>query len=77
MVEKIENSTIQIGTVEVEKGYKPFVIGVDTFDGTDWFDGWFDTEEEAINHARTTGEEMLKKHAYNKNGKHIEQGGRF
>lgn len=66
---------IKIGGVRVKLNGKPFVIGVDTFDGTDWFDGYFDTDEEAIRYAQNSGGEMLKKHAYNKDGKHIGEGG--
>jgi len=53
------------------------VIGVDTFDGTDWIDGDFDTAEEAINHARQRGGTMLKMHAYDDRGRHVGEGGTF
>lgn len=53
------------------------VIGVDTFDGGDWVDGDFDTAEEALRHARGRGGEMLKMHAYDDEGKHLGQAGRF
>lgn len=69
--------TIKIGDVEVELKGKPFVIAVDTFSHEDWFDGYFDTNEGAIGYAESTGGTMLKKHAYDKEGKHIGDGGTF
>lgn len=68
---------IKIGSVEIGLTGKPFVIGVDTFSYEDWFDNYFNTDEEAIKYAESTGGEMLKKHAYNKSGKHIGEGGTF
>ena len=68
---------MKIGNVEVEDKGKPFVIGVDTFDYTDWLDGYFDTNEEAIKEAEERGRPMLRMHAYNKDGKHIGGGGEF
>ena len=68
---------INIGKVKVELKGKPFVISIDTFSNEDWFDGYFDTNKEAIEHAESTGGKMLKKHAYNKIGKHIGEGGTF
>lgn len=70
-------SEIFIGGVKVELNGKPFVIGVDTFSHEDWLDDYFETNEEASRHAQTTGGEMLKKHAYDKDGKHIAEGGTF
>ena len=68
---------INIGNVKVELKGEPFVIGIDTFSHEDWFDGYFDTNKEAIEHAKLTGGKMLKKHAYDKEGKHIGSGGTF
>ena len=53
------------------------VIGVDTFDGTDWIDGDYDTEEIAIQQAKVKGGTMLKTHVYNDEGKHIFEAGTF
>lgn len=50
---------------------KPFfVIGVDTFDGTDWVEGQFDAMPDALNHAmrETAGKQMLKMFVYNRDG---------
>ena len=68
---------IKIGDVKIELNGKSFVIGVDTFDGTDWLEGYFENDEEAIQHAKERGGEMLKMHAYNQDGKHIGEGGEF
>lgn len=53
------------------------VVGVDTFDHTDWISGDFDTEKQAIDHAdeQVIDEEMLKMHVYNDKGKHIYDAG--
>lgn len=55
------------------------VIGVDTFDGGDWVSGDFDTLPEAKAHAsqKTTGQQMLKMHIYNDQGKHLSEAGTF
>lgn len=53
------------------------VIGVDTFDGTDWVVGDFDTLEVAVQRAREKGGEMLKTHVYNDHGEHLFEAGRF
>lgn len=55
------------------------VIGVDTFDGTDWVSGDFDTIEEARAHVakHTKGEQMLMMHIYNDRGSHVGQAGSF
>ncbi len=63
--------------LKLEDEGKPFVIGVDTFDYTDWLEGYFDTNEEAIKEAEERGRPMLRMHAYNKDGKHIGGGGEF
>lgn len=49
------------------------VVGVDTFDHTDWVSGDFRTKEEAIKHAekQVKDEEMLKMHCYDDKGKHF------
>ena len=53
------------------------VIGVDTFDYTDWIEGDFDTKEEAFQKARDIGASMLKTHVYDDNGNHIYEDGKF
>jgi hypothetical protein len=76
-IEKAKKGKIYIGQTEVKLKGKPFVIGVDTFDGDDWLVGYFETNNEAIENARNRGKEMLKMHAYDKNGNHIGEGGTF
>lgn len=51
------------------------VIGVDTFDGTDWTEGDFGTKEEAVAHADKRGSRMLKMHVYDEHGNHIHDAG--
>lgn len=71
-------TTIRIGNVTKELDGKPFAIGVDTFDNSDWlYDDKFETDEEAIAFVQKEGKKMLKTHAYNKDGKHIGEGGEF
>lgn len=55
------------------------VIGVDTFDGSDWVDGDFDTLEQARKHAnkKTKGKQMLKMHVYDDTGLHRHDAGTF
>ena len=55
------------------------VIGVDTFDGTDWVEGDFGTKDAALLHisARTVGKQMLKMHAYDDKGRHVGAAGQF
>lgn len=53
------------------------VVGVDTFDNSDWISGDFDTKEKAIEHAREKGGVMLKTHVYDDNGNHIYEAGSF
>ena len=53
------------------------VVGVDTFDHTDWVDGDYDTREEALARARSQGGEMLKTHVYDDQGRHIGDAGKF
>jgi hypothetical protein len=53
------------------------VVGVDTFDGTDWIEGDFVKRESALNHATARGGTMLKMHVYDDTGKHIGEAGTF
>jgi len=53
------------------------VVGVDTFDGTDWVKGDYDSPEEAIRVANMHGGTMLKTHVYDDRGRHIHGAGRF
>jgi len=53
------------------------VVGVDTFDGTDWVEGDFDTKEEALELAKLKGGTMLKTHVYDDKGNHINGFGSF
>ncbi len=53
------------------------VVGVDTFDGTDWHAGDFATEAEAVSYAKANGGTMLKMHVYDDTGTHIYEAGTF
>lgn len=53
------------------------VVGVDTFDGTDWLQGDFDTLEQATEVANKKGGEMTKMHVYDDTGKHLHEAGTF
>lgn len=53
------------------------VVGVDTFDGSDWVEGDYDTREKALEVVRRKGGTMLKMHAYDDRGKHIGEAGSF
>lgn len=53
------------------------VIGVDTFDGTDWIEGDFKTKGEALERAHQIGGEMLVCHVYDDEGAHVGEAGRF
>ncbi len=53
------------------------VVGVDTFDGTDWVKGDFPTLEEAIKVADEESGKMLKMYVYNDKGKHLYNAGKF
>ena len=53
------------------------VVGVDTFDGTDWCESDFATKEEAVRYAQGRGGPMLKMHVYNDEGVHVAQAGTF
>lgn len=61
---------------KAEKG-KFRVIGVDTFDYTDWIEGDFNTKEEAFKKAKDMGGSMQKTHVYDDKGNHIYEDGRF
>ena len=53
------------------------VVGVDTFDHTDWVAGDFDTAEAALAHAAKSGGTMLKMHVYDDQGVHLGHTGQF
>jgi len=53
------------------------VVGVDTFDGTDWVQGDFDTVEKATEHARKHSGNMCMMHVYDDRGNHRSQAGTF
>lgn len=53
------------------------VVCVDTFDGTDWIQGDFNTKEEAIEVAEGKGGNMLKAYVYNDSGNDIYNAGKF
>ncbi len=53
------------------------VVGVDTFDGTDWIQGDCDTFEGARLGAIEKGGTMLKTHVYNDKGIHLFEAGTF
>lgn len=58
-------------------GGKWRVIGVDTFDGSDWVEGDFSTKEEAIASADAKGAKFLKMHVYDPDGRHVHEAGEF
>ncbi len=65
-------------TVELKAPSGKFrVVGVDTFDGTDWVVGDYDTRESALGVAFIKGGEMLKMHVYDDKGNHCGEAGRF
>jgi len=53
------------------------VIGVDTFDGTDWQEGDFETLALAKEHADKKGGEMTKMHVYDDQGHLVHEAGTF
>jgi hypothetical protein len=53
------------------------VVGVDTFDGSDWIEGDFDTRMEAAGRANQRSGEMRKMHVYDDSGQHIYEAGTF
>jgi len=73
----MKTKTIKIGDTEVTLNGKPFCIEVDTFDHSDYFGGYFKSDQSAIEYAKKNGGTMHKIHAYDKNGKHIGEGGTF
>ena len=63
---------MRFGNVEVEDKGKPFVIGVDTFDGSDWLEGYYKSDEEAISHAKLNSLEKLSLNIF-KQSSHLPQ----
>lgn len=55
------------------------VVGVDTFDGTEWVDGDFDTKDAAIASAKERAKNavMMKLHVYDDKGNHLYEDGKF
>jgi hypothetical protein len=55
------------------------IIGVDTFDGTDWVEKDCDTLTEAQEHIskRVTRQEMLKLYIYDDKGKYVAEAGTY
>lgn len=53
------------------------VVGVDTFDGTDWIEGDFDSKDAAVKHADEKGAKMLKTHVYDERGDWLHSAGEF
>lgn len=53
------------------------IVGVDTFDGSDWVYKDVDTFEEAKKFADEEGGVMLKVHVYNDEGEHVYEAGTF
>jgi hypothetical protein len=53
------------------------VVGVDTFDGTDWVIDDFDKKEVAIKVADGKGGTMLKTHVYDDKGNNVHSAGTF
>lgn len=63
---------------ELKAPYGKFrVVGVDTFDHTDWVDQDFDTVDEAIAHANKRGGNMLKMHVYDHFGNNLHSAGTY
>jgi hypothetical protein len=53
------------------------VVGVDTFDGTNWVENDYGNLEEATRIAKGLGGTMLKVHVYDDQGKHLFEAGTF
>lgn len=53
------------------------VVGVDTFDNTDWVEMDTAYKHEAIEAAEKRGGTMLKMHVYDDQGRHVAEGGTF
>lgn len=53
------------------------VVGVDTFDDSNWLEGDFDTLDKAKSYAldKMKGEQMLKMHVYDDTGSHRYEAG--
>jgi len=65
-------------TVELKAPPDQFrVVGVDTFDSTDWVVDDYDTFAEARKVAEKKGGIMLKMHVYDEHGKHLFEAGTF
>lgn len=73
----METIRVKIGEPEIRLNGKPFCVEVDTFSHEDWFGGYFKTNEEAVSYAEKNGGQMYKIHAYDKDGRHIGEGGEF
>ena len=72
----VQDVAVKMTILKAPKG-KVRVVGVDTFDNTDWIIGDYMTEQEAIDVAELEGQRMLKTHVYNDNGKHLFSAGSF
>ena len=71
-------------SIDIEFSRKPpkgkfRIIGVDTFDGTDWHDKDVDTLQEARDYCteKVNGRQMLKYHVYDDRGNNIYSMGTF
>lgn len=53
------------------------VVGIDTFDGTDFIIGDYDTFQEATEIAKAKGGTMMKTHVYDSCGLHMFDAGEF
>ena len=53
------------------------VVGVDTFDGTDWVEGDYDTFKEAMEAAKKKGATMLKTYVYDSQGTRMFDAGEY
>ena len=71
------NRAIDIGSSRSAPKGKFRVVGVDTFDGTDWHEKDFDTKDEAIQHAKMRGGNMLRMYVYDDAGQHVGVSGTF
>lgn len=63
-------------TLQAAKG-KFKLVGVDTFDNTNWTVGEYDKLEDAAKEADKQGGDMLKMHVYDDEGKHRHDAGTF
>lgn len=53
------------------------VVGVDTFDGTDWIERDFNSKDEALSHANWNSGTMLKMHVYDDQERTVDSFGSF